>query len=283
MDLDLNLAETTAELGAFATMAYTWGVEFLPRLGSAIIILIVGAVLANWAGRLVTSIVGRAPHVDLTVQPILATAARYAVLIFVAVVALGQLGVQTASLLAILGAAGLAIGLALQGTLQNIAAGIMLIYLRPFRAGDYIETPALAGTIKEIGLFVTYLDTADGLFYFVPNSALWNVPLKNYTRNPRRLIMLQLRVGYDTDIEQARHILLEIAAGDPRVLRDPAPQVGVESLTDNFVILTLRAWAGTAAFADAQREIAEQAKNRLQAAGIRISVEYPLLAAIQNR
>jgi small conductance mechanosensitive channel len=283
MDMDLNLAEATAELGAFATMAWTWGVEFLPRLGAAIVIVIVGVVLANWAARLVTTLFGRAPHVDLTVQPILATVARYAVLIFVGVVALGQLGVQTASLLAILGAAGLAIGLALQGTLQNIAAGIMLIYLRPFRAGDYIETPAVAGTIKEIGLFVTYLDTADGLFYFVPNSSLWNVPLKNYTRNARRLIALQLRVGYDTDIEAARRVLLDMAAGDPRILPNPAPQVGVESLTDNFVILTLRAWAGTAAFADAQRELAEQAKSRLQAAGIRLSVEYPLLAAIQNK
>jgi small conductance mechanosensitive channel len=272
MDTDLNLAQAAGELGAFATMAWTWGVEFLPRLGAAIIIVLVGSVLANWAARLVIGLIGRAPHVDLTVQPILATVARYAVLIFVLVVALGQLGVQTASLLAILGAAGLAIGLALQGTLQNIAAGIMLIYLRPFRAGDYIETPVVGGTIKEIGLFVTYLETADGLFYFVPNSVLWNVPLKNYSRNPRRLMTIQLRVGYDTDTEAARRVLLEMAAADARILREPPPQVAVESFGDNLVVLTFRAWAMTSAFVDAQRTMAEQAKRQLQAAGVRMSM-----------
>src|SRR5688500_12445793 len=157
--MDVNLAVTPDQLSALAAMVWAWSLAFLPRLGAALVILIVGVLLAGWAAGLVRRTVPRSSYIDVTAEPILATAARYAVLILVLVAVLGQLGVQTASLLAVLGAAGLAIGLALQGTLQNIAAGIMLIYLRPFRVGDYIETAAVAGTVREIGLFVTYLET----------------------------------------------------------------------------------------------------------------------------
>src|SRR5205085_9854665 len=135
-----------------------------------------------------------------TLEPIDATGVLYAILIVVYTAALGQLGLQTTSLLTVLGSAGLAIGLALQGTLTNIAAGIMLLYLRPFRAGDTIETPLVTGKVREIGLFATNMETLDGLYYFVPNSALWNVPLKNQTRNTRRLVTLTLSVSYSADL-----------------------------------------------------------------------------------
>lgn len=268
----MDLTETPRELGAFATMAWAWGVEFLPRLGAAVVILIVGIVIADWASRLITGVARRTPHVDATVRPILGTVARYAVLILFLVAALGQLGVQTASLLAVLGAAGLAIGLALQGTLQNIAAGIMLIYLRPFRAGDYIETPLIAGTIKEMGLFVTYLETGDGLFYFVPNGSLWNVPLRNHTRNARRLMTITFSTSYEADTAEVRRVLLEMAASDPRVLKEPAPYVFVDSYTENRVVYGLRAWAPSPVYWDAQRAMGEQTKQRLQQAGIKIPV-----------
>ena len=181
-------------------------------------------------------------------EPIAATAVRYAILIVVLVAALGQLGVQTTSLLTVLGAAGLAIGLALQGTLANIAAGIMLLYLRPFRAGDTIETPLIIGKVREIGLFATIMETLDGLFYFVPNSALWNVPLKNQTRNPRRLVTVTLSVSYSADLGEVRRILAEMASADERVLKDPAPSVSVESYTENRIVVALRAWTRTDAF-----------------------------------
>jgi len=186
------------------------------------------------------------------------------------IAALGQLGVQTTSLLTVLGAAGLAIGLALQGTLSNIAAGIMLLYQRPFRSGDTIETPAVVGKVREIGLFATQLETLDGLFYFVPNSVLWNVPLKNQTRNPRRLITITLSVSYEADLAQASRVLLDVAQSDPRILSDPAPAFSVESYLDNRIVIALRAWAATSDFGEAQRDLAEAAKTRLQAAGIKM-------------
>lgn len=270
--MDVNLAAAPARFATFAAVAWGWTIEFVPRLAGAIIILIIGYALARLASRLVKATVQRTGRIDVTVEPALATAARYAVLILVFLAALAQLGVQTNSLLAALGAVALALGLALQGTLQNIAAGIMLLYLRPFRAGDMIETPLINGKVKELSLFVTYLETADGLFYFVPNSALWNVPLKNHTRNPRRLITIPINVSYEADLAEARRVLTEIAANDRRVLPDPQPTVSVESYLENRVVIALRAWVATVDYVGVQRALAEEAKGRLQAAGIKMPV-----------
>jgi small conductance mechanosensitive channel len=264
----MDLAAAPDQLSALAAMVWTWALAFLPRLGAALAILVIGVLLAGWAARFVRRLVGRTGRIDATVQPILTTVARYAVLILVIVVALAQLGVQTASLLAVLGAAGLAIGLALQGTLQNIAAGIMLIYLRPFQVGDTIETPAIAGTVREIGLFATEMETGDGLFYFVPNSEIWNKPLKNHSRNPRRLMTIPIRIGTGADPDAARRVLLEMAAADPRILQNPAATVHLETYTDNAAVMSFRAWAPTSVFWDAQRTMTEEARRRLQAAGI---------------
>jgi small conductance mechanosensitive channel len=268
--MELDLAEAPEQLGTFATMAWAWALAFLPRLGTALLILVAGIVLSGWASRFVRAAVGRVRHIDPIIEPMLGTAARYAVLLLFLVAALGQLGVQTASLLAVLGAAGLAIGLALQGTLQNIAAGIMLIYLRPFRVGDYIETPTVAGNIKEIGLFATEMETGEGLYYFVPNSEIWNKPLKNHSRNSRRMMTIQIGIAYDADPAEARRILLDMAASDPRVLTEPAPYVYVENYGDSAVVVTFRAWAPTGIFWDVQRAMTEEAKRRLEAAGIDI-------------
>jgi small conductance mechanosensitive channel len=266
----MNLDQAPEKLGAAAAMSWAWATTFLPRLATAILILIAGFVIAGWVARIVRGIVERSSHIDNTVEPILGTAARYSVLILFLIAALGQIGVQTASLLAVLGAAGLAIGLALQGTLQNIAAGIMLIYLRPFRAGDSIETSEVAGTVKEIGLFVTHLDTGDGLFFFVPNSTLWNKPLKNYSRNPRRMMTIQIGIGYRSDPAEARRVLLEMAASEPRLLKDPAPSVFVDKYADSGIVMNLQGWAATGVYADVQRTLTEEAKHRLEAANIEV-------------
>jgi small conductance mechanosensitive channel len=268
--MDLNLPQTTAQIGTFATVAWAWAIEFLPRFGVALIILVLGYAVANWVARLVRLGFARTRHIDATLEPIAATAVRYAILILVFIAVLGQLGVQTTSLLTVIGAAGLAIGLALQGTLSNIAAGIMLLYLRPFRSGDTIETPLIAGRVKEIGLFATTMETLDGLFYFVPNSALWNVPLKNQTRNAHRMVTVILSVSYSADIAQARSILLDLASADERVLKDPQPTAGVESYMDTRVVVALRTWVFTSAFGEVQRDLAEKAKPRLEAAGIKM-------------
>lgn len=264
----MSLTEAPDQLGALAAMSWSWMLAFLPRLAAALLLLVAGLMLAGWAARAVTRLAARSGRVDATLWPVLAAVARYAVVILVIVAALGQLGVQTASVLAVLGAAGLAIGLALQGTLANIAAGIMLLWLRPFRLGDYVETEKFAGTIREIGLFVCHLDTGDGLFLFVPNAELWNKPLKNHSRNPRRLVSLDFVLPRDTDVAAARRLLLEAAGADGRVLADPPAEAAVAQLGEATVTMTLRAWVASGAHLAVQDGLLEAAKTRLRQAGL---------------
>ena len=191
----MELAAAPQELSALAAMLWAWAVDFIPRFVGAAMVLVLGYLAAKWAARLASAFIARSNRIDNTYIPSIQTVIRYAILIFVGVAALSQLGVQTTSILAALGAAGLAIGLALQGTLSNIAAGIMLLWLRPFRAGEHIQVDTAEGTVREIGLFATLLDAPDGSFRFVPNAQLWNRPLANFTRNPRRLVELRITVG----------------------------------------------------------------------------------------
>src|SRR5690242_11445287 len=188
----------------YIAMLWGWAGFFLPRLLAAAIILIIGYVLAAWIGRIVRRLLEETAKVDPTVQPVIAASVRYSILALVLVVALSNLGVQTASLFAVLGAAGLAIGLALQGTLTNIAAGMMLLWLRPFHVGDYIEVSGQSGAVEEIGLFVCQLRTFDGLFLFLPNSSIWNQPLKNHTRNGGRLISINVSVPAASDLRRVQ-------------------------------------------------------------------------------
>ena len=276
----MELTTFPEDLTAVGAMVWAWALSYLPRAAAALAILVAGLWIAGWASRAIGRLAERSAHVDATVRPILGTIARYAILLFFLVAALGQLGVQTASLLAVLGAAGLAIGLALQGTLQNIAAGIMLLYLRPFRVGDYVETPTVAGNVREIGLFVTQLDTADGLFYFVPNSAIWNTPLKNHSRNPRRLMQIRIGIEHGADPAEARRLLLDMVAADPRILTEPPPQVFVDTYTDSAITLALYAWAPTPVFWETQRATVEEAKRRLEAGGIRLPFPHRVVHVV---
>ena len=249
-------------------VAWGWTAAFLPRFVAAILILIVGALVARWLSRAIFNVTGRSGHIDATVRPILAAIVRYAILILVFIAALSQIGVQTASLFAVLGAAGIAIGLALQGTLSNIAAGLMLLWLRPFRIGDFIEVNGMAGTVREIGLFVCHLQTYDGIFLFAPNSTIWNQALRNHTRNAGRLISVDITVPAKADIDRARDILLDMAKRDQRILKAPQPRVFVEKLTGDGLLLNLRVWARHENVGELQRVIVEQAKAEIESAGI---------------
>jgi small conductance mechanosensitive channel len=168
----------------------------------------------------------------------------------------------------VLGAAGIAIGLALQGTLSNIAAGLMLLWLRPFRIGDFIEVNGMAGTVREIGLFVCHLETFDGIFLFAPNATIWNQALRNHTRNAGRLVSVDITIPAKADIERARDILLAMVKRDQRVLKTPQPRVFIESLTGAGLMLNLRVWANHENVGELQRVIIEETKRELEAAGI---------------
>ncbi|KQT83897.1 mechanosensitive ion channel [Aurantimonas sp. Leaf443] len=216
--------------------------QFLPNLFVAALILVAGFLLARWLGSLVTTAFARAGRLDPTVRAPLVSIVRYGVIVLALVAALGQVGVQMTSLLAVLGAAGLAIGLALQGTLANIAAGIMLLWLRPFRVGDYVETQLIAGTVREIGLFVCHLETYDGLFVFAPNSTLWNVWLRNHSRAGHRLFAYQVTLARALPFEEARRALEGAARETLTAGRAPTaePLAFLDQLGADSQIVTLR-------------------------------------------
>ncbi len=240
MDLDpTNMIEAfEAGLRQAGALAVTYSFSIL----GAVILLIAGFIVARWVETYSRRAFGRIRGFDETLQRFLSKILRYVVLALVLVTVLAQFGVQTASIIAALGAAGLAIGLALQGTLQNVAAGIMLLVLKPFRAGEYIDAGSVSGTIVEIGLFATELRKYDGVFVLAPNSELWNTPVTNYTRNSQRMHAVEVGIGYDDDIDVARQALIDMAAGDERVLDDPAPACFVTGYGDNSINLALRYW-----------------------------------------
>lgn len=256
-----------SNLDAFAAMIWTWAATFLPRLAIALLILVLGVAIAKWAARAIAAAMAETHGVDETARPVLATAARYAVLILTFIAALSQLGVQTASLLAALGAAGLAIGLALQGTLANIAAGFMLLWLRPFRVGDYIEVitgNVIAGRVKEIGLFATTLETFDGLYVFAPNSTIWSFALRNHSRNVGRLICFTVGLPADADIDCARDALFAVIRP---IARDrPAPEIFIDNLAAGAPVLTCRFWVEHEHAAEVQRRILDDARRGLEQA-----------------
>jgi len=264
----LNFDLSPESVNRAVDVAWTWTAAFLPRFVAAVLILLVGSLIARWLSRAIFNATGRTAHIDATVRPILAAIVRYSILILVFIAALSQIGVQTASLFAVLGAAGIAIGLALQGTLSNIAAGLMLLWLRPFHVGDFIEVNGMAGTVREIGLFVCHLETFDGIFLFAPNSTIWNQALRNHTRNTGRLVSIDITVPAKADIDHAREILLAMARRDRRVLKRPQPRVFVESLTGAGLLLNLRVWATHENVGEVQRVIVEEAKAELDSAGI---------------
>ena len=249
----------------------------------AVILLIVGYVVAGLAERSVYAGLGHVHGFDETLRHFFSKIVRYAILILVVIMVLGQFGVQTASIIAAIGAIGLAIGLALQGTLQNIAAGIMLLALRPFRIGEYVEVGAVAGSIEEIGLFATRLRTADGVYILAPNSTLWNQPVRNFSRNGVRRGDITLSIGSWNDIDGAQKTLLAIASGDKRVRREPAPIAFVASLGDTTVSLTVRYWTSASDFFSTQIDLTKRAKQAFDSEGISIPLPPPEAPAPEAR
>lgn len=239
----------------------------------ALLLLVIGYVVAGAMERWSYRGLRRIRGFDETLRRFLSKLLRYAILMLVGVTVLSQFGVQTASLIAALGAAGLAIGLALQGTLQNIAAGIMLLVLKPFKVGEYVVTGAVSGTIVEVGLFATELKAADGVYVLAPNSTLWNTPVTNYSRNGVRRNDLAIGIGYGDDTELAMRLLTDMAAGDRRVLSDPRPDSFVTTLGDNAVTVTLRYWTATADWWQTQLDFMRAAKHAYDENGI--SIPFP--------
>lgn len=222
--------------------AFTALIDGAFTFAGGILTLIIGLILAGRISRIVRSALGRINRIDKTLVPVAASVVRYAVIIVTLVVMLGQFGVQTTSIIAVLGAAGLAIGLALQGTLSNVAAGVMLLVLRPFEAGDWIESGTVSGTVNEIGLFTTQIITFNNIFISVPNSTIWSSTITNHSRNKTRRLDLDIGIGYETDLSVAETAMLSLA-DDPRILSTPEPQFLVVAYGDNAITVRLRCHA----------------------------------------
>jgi len=255
---------------------------FAQRLVAAALILWIGA----WIARRVDRWIATRTRIDATLRPIVRDSAVWGVRIIALVGALSQLGVQTASIVAVLGAAGLAIGLALQGTLQNIAAGIMLLLLRPFKVGDYIEGGSggpVAGTVEEVTLFTTRLTKPDGICEYVPNGVLWSSAIRNFSRNPTRRLDLEVEVSVRDDVNRAIDALRALADADARVLLSPAPQVMVSRFDDSTAVLTVRVWATTDDFWDLRWELSRKLRQALNDAQCSLPLRARELHIVQPR
>lgn len=263
---DIIVASQAALRQASALM-----VQYSFSIVGALVLLVIGWIAATLLQRWSFEGLSRIRGFDETLARFFSGIVRYVVLILVLVMVLGQFGVQTASILAALGAAGLAVGLALQGTLQNIAAGIMLLVLRPFRVGEYIETSAVSGTVIEIGLFATELKTSDGLYRLAPNSTLWNVPITNYSRFPSRRHELSVTVPKGESTADAQAMLMNLARSDSRVLLDPAPAVFVDSVSNDSATVTMRYWARNDNWLATTRDMTKSLKNAFDERDVRMN------------
>ncbi len=242
-----------------------WGLKVL----AAVAIFIVGRWIAKLVRRGVRRMLERA-KVESIITGFVSSIAYIALLAFVVVAALGQLGIQTTSFIAILGAAGLAIGLALQGSLANFAAGFLMIIFRPFKVGDFIEGAGVAGVVREIQVFTTTLKTPDNKTIIVPNAKLSGDNIINYSAEANRRVDMTVGVAYDADLAKVKDVLKDIISKDARIHADPAPQVVVAELADSSVNFVVRVWTSTEDYWGVKFDATETIKNRFDAEGIGI-------------
>ncbi|MCF3592523.1 mechanosensitive ion channel [Rhodobacteraceae bacterium LMO-12] len=239
----------------------------------ALVVLILGWMIAGFVGRMVRNRVNANPRIDQTIGNFAASMVRWVILLMVLVAVLGLFGIQATSLVAVLGAATLAIGMALQGTLSDLAAGFMLILFRPYKLGDYVDIAGTSGTVKDINLFFTELATPDNIQIIVPNGQSWGAIIRNFSHHDTRRVDVTYGIDYGDDIEAAKAVILSQVAADSRVLGDPEPWVRVTNLGDSSVDLTLRVWCVAADFWDVKFHLTQAVKEAFDANGI--SIPYP--------
>jgi small conductance mechanosensitive channel len=238
----------------------------------AILILVLGHWLIKVVNRWTERAMTRA-QVEPTVTRFVTHVSYFILLTVVVIIALGQLGIHTTSLLALLSAAGLAIGLALQGSLANFAAGLLLILFRPIRQGDFIAAAGVEGTVQDVQMLVTTLYTVDNLRLTVPNAKITEGVITNYSVTPTRPIQLTVGVSYDADLQQVKHVLEALIAEEPRVLKEPAPFIGISNLGESSVDVTMQVWVQRADVRQVRSGFLEKIKLAFEQRGIRIP--YP--------
>jgi small conductance mechanosensitive channel len=237
---------------------------------AAALIIAAGLVISRAARKLINRAASSGLRMDDTVSSLLRLVVRYGIFIICVIMVLNVFGFNTASLIAGLGAAGVAVGLALKDTLGNIAAGIILLFLGTYRRGEYIEFGSYSGTVKDINLFTTILETPDGIYISAPNSSIWGLPLKNYSRNGRRRMELSVGISYSDSVDTAFQVMRDIIAAETRFMKEPAPQVILQSLGESSVNIAIRAWAAAAVYWDIYWEQMRNIKTKIEEAGLHI-------------
>jgi small conductance mechanosensitive channel len=256
-------------LNKLSEMVSTWGLKVL----GALVVLIVGLIVARSIRKAIRRGMARSKRVDESLIPFVSGIAYYLLLAALIIAVLQMFGVEATSMIAVLGAAGLAVGLALQGTLSNFAAGVMLLVFRPFKLGDFVEAGGMAGSVKEISIFSITLATPDNVKIIMPNSAVYGQTIKNYTANDTRRNDLVVGISYNDDIGKARDVILGILKAEKRVLEDPAPVVAVSELGDSSVNLVVRPWCKKEDYWDLRFDLTRKIKEELEAAGC--SIPFP--------
>lgn len=253
-------------------MTDTYVIPWAINIALAIVIFIIGKMVVNILTNVLKKILAKSGMDEILIN-FVGSIVRTVLLLFVVIAALNQLGVDTTSLIALLGAAGLAVGLALQNSLQNFAAGVMLIVFRPFKSGDFVEAGGVSGVVESIGIFSSIFRTGDNREVIIPNGAIYGGTIINYSARETRRIDMVFGIGYDDDIKKAKELLEKIVTSDERVLSDPAPVIAVSELADSSVNFVVRPWVKSGDYWAVYWDLTEKVKLEFDAAGI--SIPYP--------
>lgn len=269
---DLNVVDSINHAGSWLVRNQALLLSYAVNIVAAIAIIIVGMIVARIVSNAVNRVmVGR--KIDATVADFLSAMLRYAIIAFTLIAALGRVGVQTASIIAVLGAAGLAVGLALQGSLSNLAAGVLLVMFRPFRAGEYVDLGGVAGTVLHVQIFSTTMRTVDGKIVVIPNGKIIAGNIINYSREPVRRNEFIIGVAYDSDIDKVKQLLTNIIESDDRILKDRDMTVRLNELGASSINFVVRCWSKSSDLQNVYWDVLERVKRDFDANGI--SFPYP--------
>ncbi|MDP2503295.1 mechanosensitive ion channel protein [Vibrio splendidus] len=255
-------------------------IQYGVNIISALTILFIGNLIVKAVANSVSKVLQK-KKMDRAVVEFVHGLVRYLLFVIVLIAALGRLGVQTASVVAVIGAAGLAVGLALQGSLSNFAAGVLIVAFRPFKSGDYVEIGGVAGSVDSIQIFQTVLTTPDNKMVVVPNGSVIGSPITNYSRHDTRRIDLMIGVSYNADLQKTKALLTKICESDERVLKEPGVQVGVHTLADSSVNFVVRPWVSTAEYWNVYFDLMQAIKEGLDNEGIEIP--FPQMDVHMNK
>ena len=248
----------------------------------ALIIVIAGKFVIRLSRRLIDKAVTGKLKADETLTSMIRVVIHYGIIVICLIMILDTFGISTASLIALLGAAGVAIGFALRDTLSNIASGIVILVLKPFKKGDSIECGSVSGVVREMKLFATRMETGDGIPISVPNSSLWGLPLRNFSRSTRRRMSITFTISYSDSVDAAFQVLRDIIGEESRFMKDPAPQIVVQSLNESGVGISLNAWVQSNVFGAVYSEQLKNIKEKIQEAGLTLSFPQRGIQMVKN-